>query len=381
MNILKSNIVSTFQKEFNSNPLLIFSPGRINLIGEHTDYNNGYVFPAAIDKGIFLAIEKSKTKTSKIIALDFNDYHEFLLDKAQPIKQGGWKNYVLGIISEIQKLEHKIDSVNIVFGGNIPIGAGLSSSAALENAVVFGLNELFQLGLTKKEMIHISQKAEHNFVGVNCGIMDQYASMFGKKSTALLLDCKTLEAISYEIDFKDYEFLLINTKVSHNLADSAYNERRHSCERVCRALKKDSLRNVNKPELLKKQSLLTKDDYKKSRYVLDENDRVIEASKAIENNDLKTLGALLYKSHEGLSNEYNVSCEELDFLVNEAKNNSEVLGARMMGGGFGGCTLNLIHSSAVENFKQNIAIAYQKRFKLECEFYSVQLSEGTHLIS
>lgn len=381
MNTLKQDIISSFQKEFNKQPLVIFSPGRINLIGEHTDYNDGFVFPAAINKGIYLAIEKSSTKTSKVIALDVNESFDFTLNAIHPIQHDDWKNYILGVISEIQNIGRTIEPISIVFGGNLSIGAGLSSSAALENAVVFGLNEIFKLELSKEEMIHISQKAEHHFVGVNCGIMDQYASMFGQKNSALVLDCKTLEATSYTINFKDYELLLINTKVSHSLANSAYNARRHSCERVARALKKDSLRFVSKKDLLAKKSLVTKDDFNKALYVLEENERVKAATLAISNNNLKQLGQLLFQSHEGLSKHYHVSCDELDFLVNKAKNTPDILGARMMGGGFGGCTLNLIKRSAVDNFKQHIAIAYRKKFNLECEFYSVQLSKGTHVIS
>ena len=378
---LKHNVSSIFKSEFKTEPKLIFSPGRINLIGEHTDYNEGFVFPAAIDKGIYLAIEKSNTKSSKVIAIDSNESYEFTLEDLQPITNGGWKNYVLGVIAEIQNLGRSIEPVNIVFSGDIPIGAGLSSSAALENAVVFGLNTIFNLGLTKEEMIHISQKAEHHFVGVNCGIMDQYASMFGEKDTALLLDCKTLETTTHKIDFGDYSLLLINTNVSHNLADSEYNKRRASCERTVRALGKDSLRSASKKDLLYKKSLVTNDDFNKALYVLEENERVKSAAFAISNNDLKQLGQLLYQSHEGLSKHYKVSCSELDFLVSTTTDNPDILGARMMGGGFGGCTLNLIARSVVDNFKQKISTAYRKKFNLECEFYSVQLSKGTHIIS
>lgn len=378
---LKHTIRSRFKSEFKTEPMLIFSPGRINLIGEHTDYNNGFVFPAAIDKGMYLAIGTSDSNISKVVALDMNDSHEFIVNDLQPIKDGGWKNYILGVIAEIKNTGNNIAPINIVFGGDIPIGAGLSSSAALENAVVFGLNEWFQLGLTKTQMIHISQKAEHHFVGVNCGIMDQYASMFGEKNVVLLLDCQTLKAIPYKINFKNLEFLLINTKVSHSLANSAYNERRHSCERVSRALKKESLRAISKKELLAKKSLITTSDFVKASYVIAENERVKAASQAIADSHLEQLGQLLFQSHEGLSKHYNVSCDELDFLVDQAKKHPKVIGARMMGGGFGGCTLNLIQSTAVENFKQMIAVAYRKKFNLECEFYSVHLSEGTRIIS
>jgi galactokinase len=378
---LKHNVSSIFKSEFKTEPKLIFSPGRINLIGEHTDYNDGFVFPAAIDKGIYLAIEKSNTKSSKVIAIDGNDSYEFTLEDLQPITNGGWKNYVLGVIAEIQNLGRSIEPVNIVFSGDIPIGAGLSSSAALENAVVFGLNTIFNLGLTKEEMIHISQKAEHHFVGVNCGIMDQYASMFGQKDTALLLDCKTLETTTHKVDFGDYSLLLINTNVSHNLADSEYNKRRASCERAARALGKDSLRSTSKKDLLYKKSLVTNDDFNKALYVLEENERVKSAALAISNNDLKQLGQLLYQSHEGLSKHYKVSCSELDFLVSATTNNPDILGARMMGGGFGGCTINLIKTTEIAGFTKNIASIYIKEFHQKASFYQVNLSQGTHLLA
>lgn len=378
---LKHNVSSVFKSEFKTEPKLIFSPGRINLIGEHTDYNDGFVFPAAIDKGIYLAIEKSNTKSSKVIAIDSNDSYEFTLEDLQPITNGGWKNYVLGVIAEIQNLGRSIEPVNIVFSGDIPIGAGLSSSAALENAVVFGLNTIFNLGLTKEEMIHISQKAEHHFVGVNCGIMDQYASMFGQKDTALLLDCKTLETTTHKVDFGDYSLLLINTNVSHNLADSEYNKRRASCERAARALDKDSLRSASKKDLLYKKSLVTNDDFNKALYVLEENERVKSAALAISNNDLKQLGQLLYQSHEGLSKHYKVSCSELDFLVSVTTSNPDILGARMMGGGFGGCTINLIKTTEIAGFTKNIASIYIKEFHQKASFYQVNLSQGTHLLA
>lgn len=380
MNNLKLNISARFEKEFDTQPLVIFSPGRINLIGEHTDYNNGFVFPAAIDKGIYLAIAKSNTKKSKIISLDSNENYEFSLNDIEPIKNGGWKNYVLGVFSEIQKTGRTIEPVNIVFGGDIPIGSGLSSSAALENAFVFGLNEVFNLKLTKEEMIHISQKAEHNFVGVNCGIMDQYASMFGQENSALLLDCKSLEATNHKIDFGDYTLLLINTNVSHNLSDSEYNKRRATCERISKAFNKDSLREISILELETKKQQFLDGDYEKALYVLEENQRVLEASEAIKNNNLEKLGQLLFQSHDGLSNKYNVSCEELDFLVEQAKNNSQIIGARMMGGGFGGCTINIIKKNAIKDYSSHISKEYETKFNKACSFYHVNLSQGTHLL-
>jgi len=369
-----------FETEFKTKPILTFAPGRINLIGGHTDYNDGFVFPAAIDKGIVAAIQESNTNISSLIAIDVNERHEFLLNDISPINNGGWKNYVLGIVSEIQKTGRTIKPFNLIFGGDIPRGSGLSSSAALENSVVFGLNELFQLGLSKKEMIFISQKAEHSFAGVQCGIMDQYASMFGKKHTAILLDCENMEASIVNIDLGDHEILIINTEVKHSLAESEYNERRATCEFVVSQLGINSLRSASNDGLLLIKDKISEADYKKARYVVEENNRVIQAFNAIKNNYLEQLGKLLFASHKGLKQQYNVSCNELDFLVDYAKKSSEVIGARMMGGGFGGCAINIIKKKFLEPYINDVAKAYAQKFNIDCSFYTVNLSDGTRII-
>ena len=305
---LIKKVKQNFKKLFKTKPLMVFSPGRINLIGEHTDYNEGFVFPAAINKGIVLAIQKSDHAYSHIVAMDKEEDHKFSLTEIEPIANGNWRNYILGVVSEIQERGIRLENFNLVFAGTIPGGAGMSSSAALENSIVYGLNEVFNLGLSQKEMILISQKAEHNFAGVKCGIMDQYASMFGVKKSALLLDCQ------------------------------------------------------------------------KALYVIEENERVQLFATAIIDKDIKTLGELLYKSHEGLSTKYQVSCAELDFLVDKAKENSNILGARMMGGGFGGCTINLILKSEVKAFKKQIMKEFKSEFGKACSIYSVKLSDGTQTI-
>ena len=256
----------------------------------------------------------------------------------------------------------------------------MSSSAALENSVVFGLNELFSLGFTKTEMILISQKAEHNYVGVKCGIMDQYASMFGIKNNALLLDCRTIKATPYKIDFKEHQLMLINTNVKHTLSDSAYNDRRSACESIAELLKVETLRDAKESDLKKIIDIVTPANYQKALYVIQEIDRTQKAAKAIEENNLKTLGTLIYASHYGLQHQYKVSCNELDFLVDQAKKNKNVLGARMMGGGFGGCTINLIERSEVKAFSETVSKAYKNKFNKECSVYFVELSAGTHLV-
>lgn len=374
-------IQSKFTETFLKDPILIFSPGRINLIGEHTDYNNGFVFPAAIDKGIYAAIEKTENDFCTIIALDINKTITFSLDAVQAAKKGSWQNYVLGVVSEILKAGKKLTNFNLIFSGDIPSGAGLSSSAALENAVAFGLNELFALEFSKEEMIFISQKAEHNFVGVQCGIMDQYASMFGEHNNAILLDCVDLTAKYVAINFGEYEIILINTNVKHSLSSSAYNDRRMVCEKVATLLKATSLRGISKVDLATVKHLIAEDDYQKALYVLEENSRVLKAYEAIKSNDLMLLGNLLFESHTGLQHQYKVSCKELDFLIDQAKKHPEIIGARMMGGGFGGCTINIIKREFINDFKTQIKALYKKEFHKICSIYEVTLSGGTQRLN
>lgn len=378
---LLNKVRKQFNQLFKKEPKLIFSPGRINLIGEHTDYNNGFVLPAATNKGIVLAISKSNTGISRISAINKDEIFEFEINSKISLTQISWRSYIIGVVSEIEKKNKVIDNFNAVFAGNIPSGAGMSSSAALENSFVFGLNEVFDLNLTKLEMIQISQKAEHNYVGVNCGIMDQYSSMFGEKKTALLLDCKSIKSKKYKIKLQNHSFVLINTNVNHNLSDSSYNKRRKVCELVAEKLKIDSLREATIESLNKIKNKITIDEFEKALYVLEENNRVLSFSKAIKEKNIEKLGELLLESHKGLSELYKVSCKELDFLVDFAKLNPNILGARMMGGGFGGCTLNLIKKGKYQEIKQLAMKKYKKEFGKSCEIYRVKLSKGTHLIN
>lgn len=378
---LIDHISGTFTERFSVNPIMIASPGRINLIGEHTDYNEGFVFPAAINKGIVAGIENSDTKFCTAVAYDLQESYEFSLDCIQPIEKGQWRNYIVGVVGELQKRGVEVKPFNFVFGGDIPKGAGLSSSAALENSVVFGLNELFQFGLSKKEMIEISQKAEHNYVGVRCGIMDQYASMFGEQDRALLLDCRTLKAETYPLEFEDYQVMLINTNVSHNLVDAEYNDRRAVCEKVAALLQVDFLRDATEASLLNIKHQLTEVEYQKALYVVQENQRVLDAGKMLQSGNAEGFGKLLFEAHQGAQHQFKISCKELDFLVDEAQNNPDVIGARMMGGGFGGCTINLIKKEAVNSFSEYISDRYIKTFNKTCSIYFVELSQGTHLIN
>ena len=378
---LINEVREAFINNFNVEPLLIFSPGRINIIGEHTDYNDGYVLPAAVNKGIVAALHKSITGSCTAFSLDHGCSIEFELNKLSLSKKGNWENYLFGVIAEIQNRNKVIGNFNIVLKGNIPEGAGMSSSAALENSIVFGLNELFKLGLSKEDMIFISQKAEHKYVGVKCGIMDQYASMFGIKDHALHLDCRTIKSKPYKIDFKNYQLVLINTNVKHSLSDSAYNNRRSTCEKLAALLGVKALRDSTVADLKTVMNKVTAANYQKGLYVIQENFRTIKAIKAIKNGDLETLGSLMYQSHIGLSKQYKVSCEELDFLIEQAKKNKNVLGARMMGGGFGGCTINLISKKEMENFVKQVSKDYINQFNRECSVYPISLSNGTHIIN
>ena len=377
---LATTVKKSFDSHFKTNPILVFSPGRINLIGEHTDYNDGYVFPAAINKGIVLALQKNNSEVCEIHALNKNEIHQFKIDSIEPAKTGGWKNYVLGVISELKILGLKTESFNAVFAGNIPEGAGLSSSAALENSFVYGLNELFDFGLTKDEMILISQRAEHNFVGVKCGIMDQFASMFGVKESAIFLDCRTLKFKSYNIDLKNYQLMLINTNVKHDLSETAYNDRRKVCENISDLLNVKALRDVSYDDLDSIKNRISEHDYQKALFVIEENTRVKEFASAISENDLNTMGYLLYESHEGLRKQHKVSCTELDFLVEAIKNNPNILGSRMMGGGFGGCTINLVLKSEFKKLKSELSNKYSSEFGKKCTIYDLRLSQGTDVL-
>ena len=377
---IQENVKAYYNSLYKDDFIMVFSPGRINLIGEHTDYNEGFVFPAAIDKGIYVAMGKSSSDQCTIHALDMEESLEFLVNNLKTAELGSWKNYIIGVVAEIGKTGKRVPGFNAVFSGDIPNGSGLSSSAALENGIVFALNGLFELRLTKEEMIFISQRAEHNYVGVKCGIMDQYASMFGQKNMALLLDCRSITSKPFHINLKDYGLLLINTNVKHTLSDSAYNNRRQVCEDVAEMLNIRALRDASEGDIMILKGKILEEDFQKALYVIQENNRVKRAAIALENDNLLELGRLMFETHEGLSHQYQVSCDELDFLVDKATEGSGVIGARMMGGGFGGCTINIVHRNSREDFKNRTAKDYKNRFGVECSFYDVRLEDGTHLL-
>lgn len=365
--------------------LEVSSPGRINLIGEHTDYNEGYVLPAAIDRTITFKLGKNGSLSR--CRIYSKRYGEILIvDLTRVLKSTNpWENYVLGVIRELLLRTDQLEGFDCTIDSHLPIGSGVSSSAALECGLAYGLNELFNLGLEKLDLIKIAQKAEHNYVGTQCGIMDQFACVMGKRGHVILLDCKTHDFEYIPVDIEPYRLLLLNTNVAHNLATGEYNVRRSQCEQGLAIVRnnfhvQESFRFVTKAMLDKCKSEMGPTIYNRCTYVLEENERVLSAVRALRDNDLNAVGKLMYRTHEGLSQKYQVSCPELDFLVDRSKEWKEVLGARMVGGGFGGCTLNIIHKDAVEVFLKETSLAYKKKFSLELSSFQTVPSQGTTII-
>ena len=364
----------------------VSSPGRINLIGEHTDYNQGFVLPTAIDQKIEFEFRRNGTKdTCHIYSQTYEAFASFDLNQVVP-QQASWANYLLGVIDEIQKIGKKFEGFDCIIRSSLPIGAGISSSAALECGFASGINDLFGLGLEKIEIVRLSQAAENNFVGSNCGIMDQYASVMSKKGHLILLDCRSLEAEYIPADFKDCKVLLLNTKVEHNLAEGQYNKRRKECEDAVKTIQKrhpqvKALRDVNVEMLKEFKEPLSSQTFSRAAYVIQENLRVQQAAEAIKSGDLRKFGHLMYQSHHGLQHQYEVSCPELDFLVDYTRSKDFIYGARMMGGGFGGCTINLIESSRIDAFVKEVLPAYEEEFGIKGEAIVVSPSEGTQIQS
>jgi len=365
--------------------LEVSSPGRVNLIGEHTDYNDGFVLPAAIDKRITIRLRANGSKTR--CTIKSKGFDSVLVVDLGNISQGteGWHNYVLGVLNELQLLTQDLKGFDCEMETDIPVGSGMSSSAALECGLAFGLNELFDLGLDRWQIIKLGQRAEHNFVGTQCGIMDQFASVMGKKDHSMLLDCRSLDFEYIPTKMDPYVILMLNTNVKHNLSTSGYNDRREESSSGLKIIAErfgvqHSFRDMT-PDMVKRcREELGNVRYRRCSYVLEENQRVLKAAEHLSNNDLIGLGKLLYESHEGQRKKYEVSCPELDFLVDFSKNWEDVLGARMVGGGFGGCTLNIIHVEAVDNFVNAVSEAYKKKFSIELSPFQTVPSQGTTII-
>ncbi|MBD0777537.1 galactokinase [Maribacter sp. ANRC-HE7] len=375
-------------KEATFNPnnwdLIVDSPGRINIIGEHTDYNNGFVLPTAIDKKIQFKFKRNDSlHTCNILSNNFNASLSFDLNTVSKSDKQ-WENYILGVIHEIQQLTDKLRGFDCVLDSDIPVGSGISSSAALECGLAFGLNELFDLNLSKQQIVELSQRAEHNYVGTKCGIMDQFASVMSKKGHVILLDCQSLDYEYVPIEIEPYKLLLLNTNVSHNLASGEYNIRRSQCEKGVEIIQQKypevtSLRDVSFDMLQEFKSDIPEIVFNRCTYVVQEKDRVLSSVKALKKSQLHTLGEYMYQTHDGLQNLYEVSCPELDFLVDFSKEYNEVIGARMMGGGFGGCTINIIHQDAVEHFTQKASEAYFKKFNIKLTGFEAMPCEGTNI--
>ncbi len=372
-------IRAKFNELYQTEGSVYTSPGRINLIGEHTDYNGGFVFPGAIDKGMIAEIKLNGTDKIRAFALDLNESAEFGFNEEDAPK-ASWARYIFGVCREIIKRGGKIEGFDTVFAGDVPLGAGMSSSAALESTYAFALNDMLSLGIDKFELAKIGQSTEHNYVGVKCGIMDQFASVFGKKGSLMLLDCRSLEHKYYPFDPKGYKLVLLDSVVKHELASSAYNKRRESCETVAKAIRANHpevefLRDATLEMLEEVKDKVSAEDYMRAEYVIEEVQRVMDVCAALEKGDYETVGEKMYGTHHGMSKLYEVSCEELDFLNDIAKK-CGVTGSRVMGGGFGGCTINLVKEELYDAFVSEAFKVYAEKFGHEPKLYDVVISDG-----
>lgn len=382
---IAENATQKFKELYGGTPMIVRSPGRINIIGEHTDYNQGFVLPAAIDKAVYLAIALRNDDEIHLMALDLNETFSISISDLKPVGDISWPNYILGAVAQFRKKGVVLKGFNAVLTSDVPIGAGLSSSAAVECATTFALNELLHTNLQKIEMVKMAQSAENEYAGVMCGIMDQFASMMGKKDHVIKLDCRSL---AYEyVPFKlgGIKILLLDTHVKHSLASSEYNTRRKECTQAVTWIKEHEphvnyLRDVTESMLDK--YVLPKDPLidKRSRFIVQEINRLETACDDLRKGDINALGKKMFATHDGLSNMYGVSCKELDFLVNFVRNYKAVIGARMMGGGFGGCTINLVKETEIEELIANIQPAYEKAMGLSLGYYVTSIQDGTSIV-
>ena len=372
---MEKKISKVFEERFGGSGTFYASAGRINLIGEHTDYNGGFVFPGAIDKVIMTEIRANDTMTVRVFSIDLNEYAEFGLNEEDKPSQS-WTHYIFGVCREILKRGGVVRGFDAVFAGNVPLGAGLSSSAALESCFAFALNDMFNDNkIDKFELARIGQSTEHNYCGVKCGIMDQFASVFGQKGKLIRLDCRSMEYEYFPFNPKDYELILVDSVVKHELVDSPYNRRRESCERVARRLGVDTLRDADLEMLEKVKSDITAEDYFRAKFVIEEKQRVLDVCDALNRGDYETVGKKMYETHAGLSKDYEVSCEELDYL-NDIARECGVTGSRIMGGGFGGCTINLVKKDLRDKFVQTAVEKFTAKYGHAPKIYDVVISDG-----
>jgi galactokinase len=385
MQQIEEKVKKAFTSHFDEDFIMVKSPGRVNLIGGHTDYNDGFVLPSAIDKHTVLAMAVNNSDRARFYAIDKKESFEASLTGTLQKSAKGWPDYLLGVVDQLQKRGYQPKGFDCAFGGNIPMGAGLSSSAALEGGVLFGLVQLFDWDIAPVEMASIARQAENEFVGVQCGIMDQFISLNGKKNRVMKLDCRSLDYEYYPFHNNGVRIILCDTQVRRELASSEYNVRRHQCEEGVKILREydsaiRSLRDVSMDFLMQHREALDTTLFKRCKYIIEENERVLASCKDLQHNDMESFGQRLYASHAGLRDEYEVSCRELDVLVEASKHIEGVFGARMMGGGFGGCTINLVESSQEQAFHEKIQEAYSKETGREIEIYKTSVSGGTHLI-
>ena len=374
---LKEKIRKEFKARFGVEGTVYASAGRINLIGEHTDYNGGFVFPGAIDKVIMAELRANGTDKVRVFSIDINEYVEFGLREEDAPKES-WARYVFGVCREIIKRGGVVKGFDTVFAGNVPLGAGLSSSAALESCFAFALNDMFNDNkIDKFELARIGQSTEHNYCGVNCGIMDQFASVMGRKGNLMRLDCRSSEYEYFPFDPKGYTLVLLDSVVKHELADSPYNKRRQSCERVAAKLGMDTLRDATMEQLEAIKGEISAEDYSRAKFVIEEKQRVLDVCDALNAGDYETVGQRMYETHRGLSKDYEVSCEELDFLNDIAKE-CGVTGSRIMGGGFGGCTINLVKDELLPKFIETARTRFNEKYGHEPKVYEVVISDGAH---
>ncbi|RYY22504.1 MAG: galactokinase [Chitinophagaceae bacterium] len=369
-----------FREKYGKQPIIVAAPGRVNLIGEHTDYNQGFVLPGAVDKKIYMGLARNNTNNVNIYAKQFDETFSFSLDDINPVK--GWPTYLLGVSFYMQQTGATVEGMDVVIDGDIPVGAGMSSSAALCSAFGTAINEIFENGLSRMQIALIGQKTEHHFAELQCGIMDQFASTHGKAGNVMKLDCSNLEYEYIPFDFPNYKIVLVNSMVSHSLASTEYNTRRQQCEEGVKILQSvlgknvQSLRDVTIAELESNKQKLSEVVYRRCAYILNENQRLLTGCELLQKNDLAGFGKLMYQSHEGLSKWYEVSCPELDFLQEKAAGFGGVAGARMMGGGFGGCTINIVPVNILDGFTEFIATAYEREYAKKPEIYITQLDNG-----
>ena len=378
-------VLAAFRKSFGPKPALVRSPGRVNLIGEHTDHNLGFVLPGAVDRAIWLAIGLRDDRKLRFHALDNGEHFEGSLDEIRAVP-AQWPNYLLGILSELAQRGIELRGVDCAFGGDVPIGCGLSSSAALECGFAFGLNELLGAGLDRVEIAKLGQRSENRFVGVNCGIMDQFASCLGQEKRVIRLDCRDLSYVYVPFERDDISIVLCDSQVRRQLTTSAYNLRRAQCEEGVAKLAQHypEIRSLRDATLLQVEAIRDELDpavYRRCAYVVAENQRVLTACAALERSDLAAFGAAMYETHEGLAHGYEVSVPELDILVDATRSIPGVLGARLMGGGFGGCTINLVEADHLEAFHAAMAPVYRERLGKEPMIHVCKLAGGTELLA